>query len=41
MRGQCTRILCLGDYNKDYPKCSCCKDVEECKNVQKKGAEAP
>ena len=35
MRGQCTRIICLGDYNKTYPKCGWCKEVEECKVTQK------
>lgn len=35
MRGQCTRSLCLGDYNKHYPKCGWCKEVAECKDIQK------
>ena len=35
MRGQCTRSLCEGDFNKDHPKCGWCKEVERCKEIQR------
>ena len=38
MRGQCTRILCEGDYNEDHPKCGWCKEVARCKEIQRKRA---
>ena len=36
MRGQCTRILCLGDHNEEFPKCGWCKEVTRCKELQRK-----